>query len=92
MRESVPQELVVAIGLIWGHLSAGQHAHADRLARGCLALWPQEKRLLLMAAFARVELGEPLDEGTMAVLKDAEYKEWAQLVLRRADDVPAGLQ
>lgn len=86
-RETMPQELAIAIGLVWGHLNAGQFDQAEQLARGCLEVWPDEKRLVLMAAYARVELAEPLDAETLAVLKSADCPDWTQLVLRRAERV-----
>lgn len=84
-REVISSELTVAIGLVWGHLNAGQFEEAYQLARGCLRVWPEETRLILMAAYAAVELLEPLDEKTLAALNTAGCKEWADLVLRRAE-------
>jgi hypothetical protein len=81
----MPSELTIAIGLVWGHLNACQFEEAYQLARGCLRVWPEEKRLVIMAAYAAVELLEPLDEKTLTVLQAAECKEWAGLVLRRAE-------
>ena len=82
--ETMPEELAIAIGLVWGHLSAGQIEDAAKLARGCLGIWPHEKRLLVMAAYAAVELGEPLDARTVRILNEADCSEWARLVIRRA--------
>lgn len=92
MRKPVPRvalqdELILAIGLVWGHLNAGQFEQADQLARGCLRIWPDEARLMLMAAFAAVELARPLTPAMRAALDQAQCNEWAALVLRRA--VPA---
>jgi hypothetical protein len=82
-RDVMSDELTVAIGLVWGHLNASQYEEAYYLARGCLRVWPDEKRLILMAAFAAVELLEPLDEKMMTVLKSADCREWADMVLLR---------
>lgn len=85
-RETMADELAIAIGLVWGHLSAGQMEDAAQLARGCLGVWPQEKRLAVMAAYAAVELGEPLDAGTASLLNEAGCAEWAGIVIRRAEE------
>lgn len=84
-RNVMPAEQVIAIGLVWGHLSACQFEQAYQLARGCLRIWPDETRLILMAAYAAVELLEPLDEKMLAALKNPECKDWAGVVLRRAE-------
>ena len=86
-RQVSSDDLILAIGLIWGHLNSGQFDAADRLARGCLRLWPSDERLLVMAAFAAVELGRPLDETTVLFLRGAQCREWADLVLLRAATV-----
>lgn len=83
-REIMPNELAMAIGLVWGHLKSGQFEHAHRLARGCMRVWPGETRLVLMAAYAAVELFEPLDDDTLSALKASDCPDWAGLVLRRA--------
>lgn len=80
----LPEELVLAIGLIWGHLNTRQFDHAWTLAQGCLLLWPDEPQLRLLAAYAAVETGHPLDEATMALLGKEENKPWAERILRRA--------
>lgn len=85
VRESMSDELAIAIGLVWGHLSAGQMEDAAQLARGCLGIWPEEKRLAVMAAYAAVELGEPLDAATVSILNEAGCVEWARIVIRRAE-------
>ena len=84
-RETMPDELATAIALVWGHLNAGQMEDAAQLARGCLGVWPQEKRLAIMAAYAAVELGEPLDAESVSLLNEAGCPEWARLVIRRAE-------
>jgi hypothetical protein len=84
-RAAISDELTVAIGLVWGHLNCSQFEQAYDLARGCLRVWPDETRLILMAAYAAVELLEPLDEKTLAVLHGAQCKEWAALILRRSE-------
>ncbi|NRR30405.1 hypothetical protein HSX11_09400 [Oxalobacteraceae bacterium] len=86
--ETTPPELILAIGLLWGHLNAAQFEQARKLVRGCLCLWPRDSRLVLMAAYADVELGEALDTATLAALRASEHREWADLVLRRAARAP----
>ncbi|MBJ7311925.1 hypothetical protein ACFOLJ_03090 [Rugamonas sp. CCM 8940] len=86
-RDEMAPELSLAIGLVWGHLGAGQFESAHELACGCLRLWPDERRLVWMAAYAAAELLEPLDAATLAVLdalRAGGRGEWAALVLRRA--------
>lgn len=83
-RETQSDDLILAIGLIWGHLHTGQYDEADRLARGCLCVWPDDERIIVMAAFAKVELGSALNEQTLTFLHNAQCREWAELVLRRA--------
>lgn len=82
--EAMQPELSIAIGLIWGHLNTRQYEEAHRLARGCLRVWPDEQRLVLMDAYAKVELGQQLDDVTLSVLKSASCTAWTSLVLRRA--------
>jgi hypothetical protein len=84
-RDVMPSELTVAIGLVWGHLGVCQFEEAYRLAQGCLRIWPEETRLIVMLAYAAVELLVPLDEKTLAVLNTAGCKDWEDLVLRRAE-------
>jgi hypothetical protein len=81
----MPAELTVALGLIWGHLNTYQFEDAYYLAHACRQIWPQETRLVLMFAYAAVELLEPLDDATRTVLDHAECKEWTELIRRRAE-------
>lgn len=81
---ALSEELTMAIGLIWGHLSVDQFELADQLARGCLRIWPEEEHLVLMAAYAAVELSMPLNAATLDILKKAECTDWTERVLRRA--------
>lgn len=83
-RDTAQDDLILAIGLIWGHLNSAQFDEADRLVRGCLLVWPSDERLVVMAAFAAVELGRPLDEATLHCLRGAKCRQWADLVLLRA--------
>jgi hypothetical protein len=83
--QETPPELVIAIGLVWGHLNARQFEEAHALAKGCLRIWPDDRSLALMAAYAAAELLEPVDVRTLAGLRDATNENWIQLVLRRAE-------
>lgn len=58
-------ELSAAIGLVWGHIGAMQHEEAHALASACLELWPGERHLQLLAAYAAAELGQPADLATL---------------------------
>ncbi|MFC5474018.1 hypothetical protein [Paraherbaspirillum soli] len=80
----MPAELVLAIGLIWGHLSARQFEPAYQLAIACLCVWPDQPTPRLMSAYAAVELGYPLQPDTLAALHSAACPEWSGLVFRRA--------
>lgn len=91
-RASRNRELTVAIGLAWGHLKARQFVQADQLLRGCLRVWPQDQYLQWMAAYAAVELSRALDEASVKVLQQAECREWATVVLRRAGRVHSDAQ
>ncbi|AIY39666.1 hypothetical protein LT85_0506 [Collimonas arenae] len=81
---SMPAELVLAIGLIWGHLNARQFEPAYQLAAACLCVWPDQPAPRLMSAYAAVELGHPLPPDTLVALHSAACPEWSGLVLRRA--------
>lgn len=83
-KESLPDELVIAVGLVWGHLNARQFESAYALARGCLGLWPQDRGLLLMYAYAAAEMLEPVDEARLEAVEDPACDGWKQLVRRRA--------
>ena len=83
-RETRPADLVMAIGLVWGHLNARQFEEAYLLARGCLQVWPDERNLLLMHAYAAAEMLEPFDLSALAALDDPACAEWVRLVGRRA--------
>lgn len=82
--DALPEDLTLAIGLVWGFVSTCQFEEAEQLARGCLRLWPGEKRLILLAAHAAVELGIPLDETSLTVLNTVECQEASRMILRRA--------
>lgn len=83
-RDTGNDELILAIGLIWGHLNSGQFDEADKLVSGCLRVWPTDERLIVMAAFSAVELGRALDSKSVTFLRSANCREWADLVLLRA--------
>lgn len=89
----IQAELVMAIGLVWGHLSARQFEEAYLLAKGCMRLWPEDRALALMSAYAAAEVLEPVDERRLAELRDPSSEEWIEFVLRRADrhEVPLAL-
>lgn len=87
-RDTVSEELKLAIGLVWGHLGSRQYEDARQLANGCLAVWPGDVRLTLMAAYASVEMNHPLDDNILSVLNQRDCKEWTELVYRRAAAEP----
>ncbi|WP_344762141.1 hypothetical protein [Actimicrobium antarcticum] len=77
-------EQTLAIGLIWGHLNTRQLTDAYQLARGCGALWPDDQRFALMAAYAAVELAEPLDAAMVQAMQSTGHEAWTNLIWRRA--------
>lgn len=77
-------EVSLAIGLIWGHLNAHQLEDAYQLACGCAALWPDDQRFALMASYAAVELGAPLEDFMIQALKTTDDTPWTKLIWRRA--------
>lgn len=83
-RAEMPIDLVMAIGLVWGHLTARQFEEAFLLAKGCLRVWPDDRNLILMQSYAAAEVLEPVDTGKLLAIKDADCQEWIRLVLRRA--------
>lgn len=83
-RSGMAEELVIAIGLIWGHLNVRQFEQAYMLARGCQQVWPEESRLRVMEICASVELHYPLDADARAALLAADCKEWTDMILLRA--------
>lgn len=78
------RDLETAIGLVWGHLKARQFRQAATLAGGCLAVWPDQPVLVLLAAYADGELGAPLTPALRARLDRSDHAGLAALVLRRA--------
>lgn len=93
-RSPPRDELTLAVGLIWGHLNAQQPDDAWALARACLQLWPGERGLLLMSAYAAAELGEPVDMLALESKVDPDparaaiEQAWIALVCRRAGLLP----
>lgn len=83
-RTAPAPEIALAIGLVWGHLSARQFDEAYQLARGCAALWPTDERFTLMAAYAAVELAAPLEESMVHAMKTSDCLAWTSLIWRRA--------
>lgn len=83
-RAEMPIDLVMAIGLVWGHLTARQFEEAFLLAKGCLRVWPDDRNLILMHSYAAAEVLEPVDVGKLLAIKDPACQEWIRLVLRRA--------
>lgn len=78
------RDLETAIGLVWGHLKARQFRQGATLAAGCLALWPGQPMLVLLAAYADNELGTPLAPPLRATVERSTHAALAALVLRRA--------
>ena len=83
----LPNELSIAIGLVWGQLNASQFEPAYALGKVCLRIWPDERRLALMVAYAQVELYDEADAQTLAVLRGADCPDWLAIVARRANAV-----
>lgn len=90
MASDIDRDLETAIGLVWGHLKARQYPQAAILAGGCLSLWPGQPMLVLLAAYAAGELGEPLTPQLSGQLDRSRHADLAALVLRRAAPAHAG--
>lgn len=84
-HEAMPDELLLAIGLVWGYFSARQYEEAYELATGCLQVWPQDQHLFLMASYAAAEVLEPVDRERLLALRTPDNEAWVNLVLRRLD-------
>ena len=83
-HEPMPIELSVAIGLLWGHLNTSQFEQAYRLGLVCRQIWPDEERLALLVAYARIELFDGVDADTEAWLAQAgACPAWRALLARR---------
>jgi len=91
-RSSMSSDLVIAIGLVWGHLRARQFEEAWQLANGCLRVWPKEPNLMLMAAYAAAEMLEPFDFDALDEIRTPANAEWIRLVRRRAEDRTAQMR
>lgn len=91
-RSELPPDLVIAIGLVWGHMRARQFEEAWQLAKGCLSVWPKEPNLLLMASYAAAEVLEPVDFDALEEIRTPANAEWIRLVRRRAEDTSARAQ
>lgn len=87
-RQPPAPEIALAIGLVWGHLSARQFEAAHQLARGCASLWPDDERFTLMAAYAAVELAAPLEDAMVHAMKTSDCLAWTSLIWRRAYSPP----
>jgi len=85
-RSEMPEDLVMAIGLVWGHLAARQFEEAYLLAKGCLRVWPNDRSLILMSSYAAAEVLEPVDVAKLTAIKDPSCADWVRLVLRRAQN------
>ncbi|CDG82294.1 hypothetical protein [Janthinobacterium agaricidamnosum] len=83
--EALEAELELAIGLVWGHLQARQFDQAYQLAKGCLLLWPKQRHLNAMAAYAQLEAGFEIPAPALKALHaDGADAGWSAIMLRRA--------
>lgn len=82
-HDAMPEELLLAIGMVWGYFSSYQYEAAYELAQGCLQLWPQDQKLFLMAAYAAVELLEPVDTQRLQDMRTKDNEAWIDLILFR---------
>nr|AEX96963.1 hypothetical protein [Herbaspirillum rubrisubalbicans M1] len=81
----MPDELLMAIGLVWGYFSAYQYEAAHELAQGCLQVWPDDPKLFLMASYAAAELLEPVDRQRLEAMRNKENEAWIDLIISRLD-------
>ncbi|SFV13902.1 hypothetical protein [Pseudoduganella namucuonensis] len=89
-RDEMTMDQIIAIGLVWGHLRARQFEEAFLLAKGCLLVWPEERNLILMHAYAAAEVLEPVDTERLLAARTAACDAWITMVLRRAGMAPKG--
>jgi len=82
-RDDPRSDLGTAISLAWGYLKTGQYGLADKLLKGCLRIWPEDARLLLLHTYACVEQGKALDR-TMLARLESSVEPWALQILLRA--------
>jgi Tfp pilus assembly protein PilF len=75
-------DLSTAISLAWGCLKIGNYAQAECLLKGCLRIWPDDSRLLLLQAYTCVEQGGSLTPAMLAHLQ-ALQQPWVSQLLRR---------
>lgn len=88
-RAELPADLVIAIGLVWGHMRARQFEEAYLLGKGCLRVWPNERNLMLMVSYAAAEVLEPVDLDALNAIQDPLSADWIKIVQRRTV-LPAG--
>lgn len=85
-KQSVPldEDLLLAIGLIWGLVQQAQLEPARQLLRACLSVWPDDEHLWLMASLVQIELEGELDLPHHQFLRQCRYQAVAAVLLRRA--------
>lgn len=83
-RGEMSADQIMAVGLVWGHLHARQFEQAFLLAKGCLQVWPRERNLILMHAYAAAEVLEPVDVARLLSIRTPACDGWIRMVLRRA--------
>ncbi|WP_288411573.1 hypothetical protein [uncultured Herbaspirillum sp.] len=84
-HDALSDELLMAIGLVWGYFSAYQYEGAHELAQGCLQVWPDDPKLFLMASYAAAELLEPVDRERLEAMRNKENEAWIDLIVARLD-------
>lgn len=83
VREFNVDELVGAIGLVWGHINAHQYEEAYLLSSVGLRIWPEERSLTLMHAYAAVEVLEPIDRAALERQRNVDTTPWIDIILAR---------
>ena len=83
-RQPVDEDLTIALGLVWGYVHTGQFDKADRLAQGCLEVWPNSRQLRAMSVLAAVEGGWQVEQDIEALADSIDYRDFAVMILRRS--------
>lgn len=78
-------DLDTAIGLVWGQLNTNRFDDAYALAQGCVQIWPADRRLRVLRAYAAVEIGLWLDREELEFLRAVGPGDCTERLLRRAE-------
>jgi hypothetical protein len=84
----VPPEFATTVGLIWGYLKAFMYKPAYTLASAGTLIWPGNKQILLLGAYAAIESRQAVSSEMANALQELESPEWMPVIVRRAPNSP----